>query len=66
MESSDTNPIFIILFFMIRCLVPLTIMLGISYVLRRLGLIRQSPEPPHEDDNNEHSTNNGTGGLAHA
>jgi hypothetical protein len=69
MDSSDANPIFVILFFLIRCLVPLTILLGISYILKKLGLIRQMPEPPlepHEDGSNDRSSNNGEGGLAHA
>jgi hypothetical protein len=70
MENANTNPFFVALFFIIRCLVPLLIMLGISYLLKRLGLIAPSPEPPPDrdngDDNSDHQhPNNGEGGLAH-
>jgi hypothetical protein len=63
MNKADLNPLYIILFYVLRCLVPLGIMLGISYLLRRLGLIKESARPPKEWDGN----NNGPveGGLAH-
>lgn len=44
----DVNPFVILVMFVLRCLVPLAIMLGISYVLRRLGLIQEPPPPPPE------------------
>ena len=47
MEEASANPIIILLMFIARCLVPLLIMLGISYLLRRLGLIK---EPPAEEN----------------
>jgi hypothetical protein len=47
----EVNPTIIVLMFLARCLVPLLIMLGISYLLRRYGLIRPSPPPPKELDN---------------
>ena len=48
----EVNPILIALMFGVRCLVPLLIMLGISYVFKRLGLIKDSPPaPPSWDEN---------------
>jgi hypothetical protein len=44
----QTNPIVLALMFVGRCLVPVAIMLMISYLLRRWGFI-QDAEPP--DDN---------------
>jgi hypothetical protein len=40
------NPVIITLMFILRCLVPLLIMLGVSYLLKRLGLIEEAPPPP--------------------
>lgn len=42
----EVNPILIALMFGLRCLVPLLIMLGISYLLKRLGLIKDAPAAP--------------------
>lgn len=47
----EVNPIIIALMFILRCMVPLAIMLGISYLLRRYGLITAPPAPPKELDN---------------
>ena len=74
MERSSANPLFLALFFMIRCLVPLLIMLGVSYLLRRLGLIKESPPPSNHrgdmnnttnTDDGDDSSKHGNGGLAH-
>jgi hypothetical protein len=48
MSTSDANPIIIVFLFVLRCLVPLLLMLGLSYLLRRLGLIsdQERPTPP--------------------
>jgi hypothetical protein len=62
MENANSNPLFVALFFIIRCLVPLLIMLGISYLLKRFGLIAPPPEPPPDSENNN---NHNGGGLAH-
>jgi len=47
--------------------VPLVIMLGISYLLKRLGLVAEEPKAPpdYEDGNGELNQNNEDGGLAH-
>lgn len=48
MEDVSTNPVFIALLCIARCLIPLLIMLGISYLLRKFGLIKVSPKPTQE------------------
>jgi hypothetical protein len=50
------NPLIIILMFVLRCGVPLLIMLGISYLLKRLGLLKEPPQPPAD-----HNSGNGYG-----
>jgi hypothetical protein len=44
--EQTANPFVIVLMFVGRCLVPLIIMLGISYILKRSGLLKEPPEPP--------------------
>jgi len=52
MNETSVNPVFVALLFVLRCLVPLAILFGISYILRRLGLVAETPEPPNEDNEN--------------
>jgi hypothetical protein len=61
------NPLIIAGLFILRCLVPLLIMLGLTYLLRRLGLIRQPPPPPPDENNGNgnHDNHNNEGGMAH-
>ena len=56
MSETPASPIFMALLFILRCLVPLAILFGISYLLRRLGLVAETPEPPsgYEDNNHDH------------
>jgi hypothetical protein len=71
MENANTNPFIIAIFFIGRCLVPLLIMLGISYLLKRFGLIAPPEKPPPDKDNGNNNQahhpnhNNGEGGIAH-
>ncbi|MFN2148840.1 MAG: hypothetical protein ACK2T2_10645 [Anaerolineales bacterium] len=51
MNETITNPIIIALMFIARCLVPLGIMLLISYYLRKWGLIVENDD--HNDQNDE-------------
>ena len=46
LEGSGANPVIVALLFMVRCLVPLALMLGLSYLLRRLGWIKDPTPPP--------------------
>jgi hypothetical protein len=49
MNETSANPIFVALLFVLRCLIPLVILFGISYLFRRLGLVAETPaEPPEE------------------
>lgn len=52
MNETATSPIIVALLFILRCLVPLAVLFGISYLLRRLGLVAETPEPPvgYEDN----------------
>jgi hypothetical protein len=56
------------LLFILRCLVPLAIMLGISYILKRLGYIKESPSRPRNENNSDDGNNNNSSngeGLLH-
>ena len=71
MQEGAESPTFFIeaLLFVLRCVVPLLLMLGLSYLLKRLGLIKPPPPPPPDWDNGNQNNNgndktNG-GGVAH-
>jgi len=49
LDEGGANPVIVALLFVVRCLVPLALMLGVSFLLRRLGLIRVPP-PSSDDD----------------
>jgi hypothetical protein len=60
MDNVNLNPLYIIFLYVLRCLVPLGIMLGISYLLRRFGFIKEPPPPPAGwDDESNHNDANG-------
>jgi hypothetical protein len=48
MDRVSANPLFVVLFFGLRCVIPLMIMLSISYLLRKFGLVQAPSEPPVE------------------
>jgi len=48
MGDASANPIYVALLCIARCLIPLIILFGISYLLRRFGLIAK-PAPPTDD-----------------
>ncbi len=52
MQEEPEGPILLIevLLFVLRCLIPLLLMLGVSYLLKRLGLITPPPAPTHEQE----------------
>jgi len=52
MSDAPANPVFVALLFILRCLVPLAVLFGISYLLRKLGLVAETPEPPGDYDDN--------------
>ena len=64
MSNSLDSPLLVIILFILRCLVPLLILLGISYLLRKLGLVSESQKKdPQDHGNNQNSI--GRGGLEH-
>jgi hypothetical protein len=67
MSESAESPLVVAILFAARCLIPLIIMLGVSYLLKRLGLIADVPQPP-KDENNGNGNGNRLkpgGGIAH-
>ena len=55
MQDSVANPVVVVLLFLARCLVPVGLLLGFSYLLRRLGLVQGPPPPPNKPDNSQTS-----------
>ena len=51
--NDTTSPFFVALLFILRCLVPLAILFGISYLLRKWGLVavEASEEPKEKQEN---------------
>ncbi len=65
MDNATANPIYVALLCAGRCLVPLVILFGVSYLLRRFGVIAKPAPPP--DDYQQGEDNPGEqGGPAHA
>ncbi len=46
MQEATANPVWVALLCVARCLIPLLILLGISYLLKKFGFIAQTPAPP--------------------
>jgi hypothetical protein len=61
MDDPGANPIIVALLFALRCLVPLGIMLGVSYLLRRWGWLAEPPAPPQNGNGNGHGQPAATG-----
>lgn len=61
--ENTANPLVIFLMFIARCLVPLALMLGVSYLLKRFGLIQEPPSPP--PDNQDLPSNDAEGDVLH-
>ena len=53
MLGENANPIYVALVCIGRCLVPLVILFGISYLLRRFGVIAKPAPPPDEYKDSE-------------
>lgn len=47
--NETANPFVMAFLFILRCLIPLGILLGISYLLRRMELIIEPPAPPKRE-----------------
>ncbi len=63
MNEPSANPLWVSLLCLARCLIPLLLLLGVSYVLKRLGVVAEPIKPPDEDNPNDTKKDNG--GLAH-
>ena len=61
MPDSNANPLIMGLLFIGRCLVPVVLMLGVSYLLRRWGLI----QGPTQEGGGENEGDNAEEALAH-
>jgi hypothetical protein len=54
MDDTSASPVFVALLFILRCIIPLAILFGISYLLRKMGLVAvDAPEPPDENGDRE-------------
>ncbi len=49
MNESSASSFYMVLLFILRCFVPLAILFGISYLLRRMGLVAVEPPEPKEE-----------------
>jgi len=65
MDQANLNPLYVILLYILRCLVPLGLMLAVSYLLRRFGLIKEPPRPPKDWEESEEDRDASKGGLEH-
>lgn len=61
MNEPSANPVWVALLCVARCLIPFLLLLAISYIVRKLGLVAETPPPP-EDAN---SNNTPEGGFVH-
>jgi hypothetical protein len=49
--NDSSNPVIMALLFILRCLVPVAVLFGISYLLRKMGFVSaETPEPPDDRD----------------
>ncbi len=53
MGDVTANPVYVALLCIARCLVPLVILFGISYLLRRFGVVAKPAPPPDEYTSSE-------------
>ena len=54
MNDTSANSIFVALLFILRCFVPIAVLFGVSYLLRKMGLVAtEEPEPPDDRDDEE-------------
>lgn len=53
MGDATANPVIVALLCIARCLIPLVILFGISYLLRRFGVVAKPAPPPDEFQSSE-------------
>jgi hypothetical protein len=65
LEDQAANPIIIILMFIARLAIPVLLMLGLSYLLKRLGLIKEPPPSPNNGNQNGTFQSETEGSIVH-
>lgn len=63
MNEPSANPIWVTLLCVARCVIPMVLLLGLSYLIRKLGLVAEPPQPPPQENNGPDNTSEG--GLIH-
>ncbi len=53
MGDATANPVYVALLCIARCLIPLLILFGVSYLLRHFGLVAKPTPPPEEFNDSE-------------
>jgi hypothetical protein len=49
MNEPSASSFYMVLLFILRCIIPLAVLFGVSYLLRRMGLVAvEAPEPKEE------------------
>lgn len=59
MNEPSANPVWVTLLCIARCVIPLLILLSVSYVLKKLGLVAEPPQPPQLEQNKPNDTDDG-------
>lgn len=63
MNDPSANPVWVTLLCIARCVIPLILLIGASYVIRKLGLVAEPPPPPPSERNGTSGSNEE--GLVH-
>jgi hypothetical protein len=62
MQPETANPVYVLSLCVLRCVIPLLVLLGMSYIFRRLGLVKSPPVPPNSNMENSNHAKVGGGG----
>lgn len=57
MNEPSVNPIWVTLLCAARLLIPILALLGLSYLLKKLGLVTEPPQPGNHNENNNQPAN---------
>lgn len=63
MDDPTASPLVVPLLFVLRCLIPLLLLFGLSYLLRKFGLISEPPAEPQDEPGGDKKS--GKGDLLH-
>ena len=56
MNDTSANSIFVALLFILRCFIPIAALFGVSYLLRKMGLVATEYPEPADDLRDEDGT----------